>query len=75
MRKSDPAHGAEEGFSDAEWSVIRDLELVQKYMSRLCVGLAREDLLSEVFHVRVQLLAEGLLDRIIIFKTRLQEFL
>ena len=74
MRKSDPAHGAEEGLSEAQWSVIRDLELAQKYMSRLCVGLAREDLLSEVFHARVLLLGEGLLDRIDMFKTRLRSF-
>ena len=39
MRKSEPVHEAEEGLSEIEWSVIRDLELAQKYMSRICHGL------------------------------------
>ncbi len=74
MRKSEPVHEAEEGLSEAEWSVIRDLELGQKYMSRICCGLAREDLISEVFHARALLLVEGLLDKIAAFEAGLRSF-
>ena len=74
MRKSAPVRGNEEELSEAECSMIRDLELAQKYMNRLCGGLAREDLHSEAFHARLRLLTEGLVDSIAAFKTRLRSF-
>jgi len=74
MRKSEPLCQAEEGLSGAEWSVIRDLELAQKYMSRIHRGLNREELHSRVFRARAMLLVEGLLDKIDIFKTLLRSF-
>jgi hypothetical protein len=74
MRSSEPDHEPEEGLSEAEWSVIRDLELAQKYMWRIGTGLAREDLLSPSFHARAHLLVEGLLERIDPFAAKLRGF-
>ncbi len=74
MRKTEPVCQAEEGLSEAEWSVIRDLELAQKYMSRIHRGLTREELRSQTFHAQAMLLVEGLLDKIDIFKTQLRSF-
>jgi len=74
MHKSEPVCQAEESLSEAEWSVIRDLELVQKYMSRVHRGLAKEELRSQTFKAQAMLLVEGLLDKIDIFKTQLRRF-
>lgn len=74
MRKSEPACQAEEGLSEAEWSVIRDLELAQKYMSRIHRGLTREELRSQAFLARAMLLVEGLLDRVDRFQAQLRSF-
>jgi len=74
MRKQEPAHGAEEGLSDAEWKVIRDLELVQKYMSRIRYGLSRDELTSEAFHAQALLLMEGLLGMVDRFKEQIRSF-
>jgi len=74
MHKSELACQAEEGLSEAEWSVIRDLELVQKYMSRIHRGLTREDLHSQTFRARAMLLVEGLLDRVDRFQAQLRSF-
>jgi len=74
MRKQEPAHGAEEGLSDAEWKVIRDLELVQKYMSRIRYGLSRDELTSKVFHAQALLLMEGLLGMVDRFKEQIRSF-
>jgi len=74
MRKGEPTHRAEEGLSEAEWSVIRDLELAGKYMSRLRYGLSRKDLLSEAFCGRALLLVEGLLERTAAFRADLRRF-
>jgi hypothetical protein len=74
MRRRESLSRAEEGMSEAEWSVIRDLELAQKYMCRLHYGLIREGLHSEAFHARALLLVEGLLDRIEVFEAQLRSF-
>ena len=74
MRKSEPVYQGEEGLSEAEWSVIRDLELVQKYMSRIRRGLTREELRSQAFQARAMLLVEGLLDRVDRFQAQLRSF-
>lgn len=74
IRSSEPGHEAEEGLSEVEWSVIRDLELAQKYLWRSGAGLEREDLLSEAFHARAHLVVDGLLERIVPFEARLRRF-
>ena len=74
MRKSEPACQAEEGLSEAEWSVIRDLELAQKYMSRIHRGLTREEIRSQAFLARAMLLVEGLLGRVDRFQAQLRSF-
>ena len=74
MRKGESVYQGEEGLSEAEWSVIRDLELAQKYMSRIHRGLTREELRSQAFQAQAMLLVEGLLDKIDIFKTQLKNF-
>lgn len=74
MHKTEPVCQAEESLSEAEWSVIRDLELVQKYMSRVYRGLTKEELRSRTFKAQAMLLVEGLLDKIDIFKTQLRRF-
>jgi len=60
MKSRGPSHGAADELSEAEWTVIRDLELAQKYLSRLQYGLLRDDLHSRAFHAQASLLAEGL---------------
>jgi DNA-binding MarR family transcriptional regulator len=74
MRESESVHRAEEGLSEAEWTVVRDLELAQKYMSRINYGLARKELLSKAFHARALLLIEGLLDTTSRFQDQLRRF-
>ena len=74
MRKGESACQAEEGLSEAEWSVIRDLELTQKYMSRIRYGLTREELSSKAFHARAFLLIEGLFDTVDKFKAQIRRF-
>jgi len=74
MRKAEPVHHAEEGLSEAEWTVIRDLELAQKYMSRINYGLAGKELLSKTFHARALLLIEGLVDTTNRFQDQLRRF-
>ena len=61
MKELEPPEAAGEGMSEAEWNVVRDLELAQKYMLRILSGLGREDLGSKVFHAHALLLIEGLL--------------
>ena len=68
-----PGTGGEE-LSEAEWTVLRDLELAQKYLSRVQYGLSRGDLHSQSFHARAQLVIEGLLDMFQGFTARLKEF-
>jgi len=74
MRKGELGCGAEEGLSEVEWSVIRDLELAQKYISRICCGLSRNGLASRAFHARAVFLIERLLDKIELFEGQLRSF-
>ncbi|KKN00660.1 hypothetical protein LCGC14_1135550 [marine sediment metagenome] len=74
MRKTEPVCQAKEGLNESEWSLIRDLELVQKYMSRIRRGLTREELRSQTFQAQAQLLVEGLLDRVDRFQAQLRSF-
>jgi ParB/RepB/Spo0J family partition protein len=74
MRKTEPTRQAQEGLSEAEWSVIRDLELAQKYMSRIHRGLTGEEFRSQAFRARAMLLVEGLLDRVDRFQAQLRSF-
>ncbi len=74
MKQQGPAHGAEEGLSEAEWTVVRDLELLQKYISRVSYGLSRKGLNSKAFGAQALLLIEGLLGMIEAFKTQIRSF-
>lgn len=74
MKKADSVYQAEEGLSEAEWTVIRDLELAQKYMSRIRQGLTGEELSSKTFHARALLLIEGLMYMIDEFKAQIRRF-
>jgi ParB/RepB/Spo0J family partition protein len=75
MRRSESTSQADEGFSEAEWSVIGDLELARKCIGRLRRALAREqELSSRAFHARGLLLVEGLLAEIEVFETQLRSF-
>jgi DNA-binding MarR family transcriptional regulator len=74
MRKGDSVYQGEEGLSETEWSVIRDLELAQKYMSRIQRGLTGEELRSQAFRARAMLVVEGLLDTVGRFQDQLRRF-
>jgi hypothetical protein len=74
MRHSEHICGGEEGLSESEWSMIRDLELAQKYMSRIQRGLTAESLCSQAFTAQAILLVEGLLDRAEPFQAKLRSF-
>ena len=72
MKAPEPTHGAAEELSEAEWMVIRDLELAQKYLSRLQSGLSRDDLHSHAYRAQASLLAEGLLGMLDRFTAQLK---
>jgi len=74
MRKGEPAYQTEEGLSEAEWSVVRDMELAQKYLSRICYGLSEKELSSKAFHARALLLIEGLFDTVDKFQAQIRRF-
>ena len=74
MKQQAPAQAYEEGLSAAERSVIVNLELVQKYMSRSRYGLRGKGLDSQAFQAQALLLAEGLLSIIDKFKAQLRSF-
>jgi ParB/RepB/Spo0J family partition protein len=61
MKNRVPSPGATQELSEAESTVIRDLELAQKYLSRLQHKLSGNLLHSKVFRAQASLLAEGLL--------------
>jgi hypothetical protein len=63
-----------DGMSEAEWNLVRDLELAQKYMVRILSSLGREDLGSNGFHAHALLLIEGLLENIDRFAHRIRSF-
>jgi ParB/RepB/Spo0J family partition protein len=75
MKTVEPSHGAGQQLSEAEWTVVRDLELAQKYLSRLQYGLSRVDLHSRAFHAQASLLAEGLLGMFNTVTAHLKELL
>ena len=64
----------EDGMSEAEWNVVRDLELAQKYIVRILSELGREDLGSASFHAHALLLIEGLLEKIDRFADQIRSF-
>jgi hypothetical protein len=72
MRKTEPLCQAEEGLNEGEWAVIRDLQLVQKYMSRIQRGLTVELLRPGAFAARAMVLVEGLLERVGPFQAKLR---
>lgn len=74
MNELQPIEPVGEGMSEAEWNVVRDLELAQKYMLRILSGLGREDLGSKGFHAHALLLIEGLLGIIDRFAAQIRSF-
>ena len=74
MRNIDPAPGPGADLSEVEWSVIRDLQLCRKYISRICSGLAQKELGSQAFHAQASLLIQGLLSVIDEFSSRIRSF-
>ena len=60
--------------NEAEWTVIRDLELVQKYISRILFGLNHRELVSKAFHSHALLLIKGLLEQVDDFKSKIRSF-
>jgi hypothetical protein len=74
MRHSEQICQGEEGLSESEWSMIRDLELAQKYMSRIQRGITGEPLRSQAFTAQAILLVEGLLERVQPFQAKLRSF-
>jgi hypothetical protein len=74
MKQLEPAEPLEDGMSEAEWNVVRDLELAQKYIVRILSSLGREDLGSRSFHAHALLLIEGLLEKIDRFAHRIRSF-
>ena len=75
MKTPEPSHRGAEELSEAEWKVIGDLELAQKYLSRLQHKLTGDDLSSQAFHAQASLLAEGLLGMLDRFAAQLKKLL
>ena len=73
MKTLEPTHGSTQELSEAEWTVIRDLELAQKYLSRLQHRLSGDFLHSKAFGAQASLLAEGLLGMLDRFTAQLKE--
>jgi len=73
MKNRVPSPGTLKELSEAEWTVIRDLELAQKYLSRLQHTLSGDLLHSKAFRAQASLLAEGLLGMLDGFSARLKE--
>jgi ParB/RepB/Spo0J family partition protein len=74
MKRLEPPEPPGDGMSEAEWNVVRDLELAQKYIVRILWGLGREDLGSKAFHAHALLLIEGLLEKIDRFTCQIRSF-
>ena len=74
MDSLEPLDSPEDELSEAEWSVIRDLKLADKYLSRILWGFAKEQLTSKAFYAHALLLIEGLLGKIEEFKTQMRRF-
>ena len=75
MKSAESVYHAKDGLNKAEWTVIRDLELTQKYMTRIHRELAeKESYSSKMFYSKALLLIEGLLFMIDGFKTQIRRF-
>lgn len=74
MKQLEPVEPPGEQMSESEWMVVRDLELAQKYISRILSGLEREDLGSKAFHAHALLVIEGLLENIDRFAAQIRSF-
>jgi ParB/RepB/Spo0J family partition protein len=60
--------------SEAEWIVVQDLELAQKYIARILASLNREELGSKTFRAHALLAIEGLLGNIDAFAAQIRSF-
>jgi hypothetical protein len=74
MNELEPQEPAGEEMSEAEWNVVRDLELAQKYMLRTLGGLSRHELGSKGFRAHAELLIEGLLGILDRFAGQIRSF-
>jgi len=74
MRQLEPVEPPGDQMSEAEWMVVRDLQLVQKYIARILSGLNREQLGSKAFHAHAHLVIEGLLGSIDAFAAQIRSF-
>jgi len=77
LKQMSPAYLAEspaDGMSEAEWMVIRDLELAHKYIARILASLNREELGSKSFRAHALLVIEALLGNIDAFATQIRSF-
>jgi hypothetical protein len=63
-----------EGCSEFERVLLKDLEIVHKYMQRVMTKCLSPHLKSRAFHAQANLLAGGLLSRIPLFQERMKEF-
>ena len=63
-----------EGCNEFERVLLKDLEIVQKYMQRVMAKCHDPRLKSRAFHAQANLLAGGLLSRLDSFRERMTEF-
>jgi hypothetical protein len=63
-----------EGCSEFERVLLKDLEIVHKYMQRVMSKCQSPDLNSRAFYAHANLLAGGLLSRVPLFQERMKEF-
>jgi hypothetical protein len=63
-----------EGCSEFERVLLKDLEIVHKYLQRVMTKCQSPHLKSRAFHAQANLLAGGLLSRIPLFQERMKEF-
>ena len=63
-----------EGCSEFERGMLRDLELMQKYMQRVIAKSQNPKLKTRVFHAQANLLTAGILSRVGTFSRMLKEF-
>lgn len=74
MGELDSGESSAQGMSEAEWNLVRDLELVQKYILRLLSGLTTDDPGSNAFQAHALLLIEGVLEKLERFAQVMRSF-
>ena len=74
MRELDTGESSAQGMSEAEWNLVRDLQLVQKYIQRVLSGLTTDDPGSNAFQAHALLLIEGVLEKLEQFARVMRSF-